>query len=67
MAKQKERIPAKMCFSHIGGKLGMLLMESFLDKGWLAKSKHTANHLLISISSVKNFVFVQRPPFGEVR
>ncbi len=29
--------PAKTCYSHIGGKLGELLLEHFVDKGWIAK------------------------------
>lgn len=28
---------AKTCYEHIGGKLGNLLMEQFILKGWLAK------------------------------
>lgn len=34
------QIPAKLCFSHLGGKLGTLLMEQLIKKGWFAK--HTA-------------------------
>jgi predicted transcriptional regulator len=29
--------PAKACYSHIGGKLGELLLENFVDKGWITK------------------------------
>ena len=32
-----KRIPAKLCYSHIGGKLGSLLMEQFIVKGWLMR------------------------------
>jgi hypothetical protein len=28
---------AKLCYEHIGGKLGSLLLEQFIEKGWLAK------------------------------
>ena len=31
------RKPAKMCYEHIGGKLGQLLVENFTEKGWIAK------------------------------
>lgn len=30
--------PAKTCYSHIGGKLGELLLENFVQKGWIAKA-----------------------------
>lgn len=30
--------PAKTCYSHIGGKLGELLLEHFADKGWIARA-----------------------------
>jgi hypothetical protein len=28
---------AKLCYEHIGGKLGQLLLEALIAKGWLAK------------------------------
>lgn len=29
--------PAKLCYEHLGGKLGELLLEQLLEKGWLAR------------------------------
>lgn len=55
MAKQKDHIPTKMCFSHIGGKLGALLMEAFLDKGWLAKQEPAGKHFYITDKGQKEF------------
>lgn len=37
MSKSSDRKPAKICYDHIGGKLGQLLLEQFVDKGWIAK------------------------------
>ena len=30
--------PAKTCYSHLGGKLGALLLEQFIEKQWIAKA-----------------------------
>ncbi len=38
MATTKEIKPVKLCYEHIGGKLGMLLMECFIEKGWIMKT-----------------------------
>ena len=37
MKNNKERKQAKMCYEHIGGKLGQLLFELFVNNGWLEK------------------------------
>ncbi len=34
----KNEIPVKPCYSHVGGKLGSLLMEQFIQNGWIKKS-----------------------------
>jgi hypothetical protein len=47
--------PAKTCYSHIGGKLGTLLMEAFIDKGWLAKSRSSEKHFYITELGEKEF------------
>jgi DNA-binding PadR family transcriptional regulator len=47
--------PAKMCYSHIGGKLGQLLAETFVDKGWIAKNKPTDKHFYITELGQKEF------------
>jgi hypothetical protein len=40
--------PAKTCYSHLGGKLGTLLMEAFIDKGWIAKQDPKDKHFYIT-------------------
>ncbi len=35
---KKKIKPAKLCFGHVGGKLGTLLFEQFVASGWLAKA-----------------------------
>jgi hypothetical protein len=51
----KEELPAKVCYSHIGGKLGALLMEAFHDKGWIARHKATDKHFYITEVGMKEF------------
>ena len=46
--KEENLKPAKTCFGHIGGKLGILLMENFADKGWIAKMHITDKHFYIT-------------------
>jgi hypothetical protein len=53
--KPKDTLPAKTCFSHLGGKLGMLLMESFIEKGWIAKKQITDKHFYITEKGKKEF------------
>lgn len=40
--------PAKLCYSHIGGKLGQLLTEAFIEKGWIAKNGPEEKHYYIT-------------------
>lgn len=40
--------PAKTCYNHIGGKLGALLFEQFIDKEWIAKDKSSDKHFFIT-------------------
>jgi hypothetical protein len=47
-ALAKEIKPAKLCFEHIGGKLGMLLMEAFIEKEWIAKINPKDKHYYIT-------------------
>lgn len=47
--------PAKICYEHIGGKLGQLLVENFAEKGWIAKSKPTDKHFYITDLGQKEF------------
>ncbi|UTA66743.1 MULTISPECIES: hypothetical protein [Emticicia] len=47
--------PAKMCYQHIGGKLGMLLAETFINKGWIARQTPTDKHFYITAEGEKAF------------
>lgn len=49
------RKPAKMCYKHIGGKLGQLLVENFAEKGWIAKNKATDKNYYITDLGQKEF------------
>ena len=55
MSKQNEKLPAKTCYSHIGGKLGSLLMEQFIHKGWIAKEKLSDKAFYITDKGKKEF------------
>lgn len=55
MEKSTKQKPAKMCYEHIGGKLGQLLAETFVDKGWIAKNKTTDKHFYITDLGQKEF------------
>jgi len=55
MATQNDRIPAKMYFSHIGGKLGTLVMEAFIDKGWIAKKNPEDKNFYVTEIGKKEF------------
>lgn len=52
LSKQK---PAKMCYEHIGGKLGNLLAVTFAEKGWIAKKSPTDKHFYITDLGEKEF------------
>lgn len=47
--------PAKMCYEHIGGKLGQLLAITFAEKGWIAKQKPTDKHFYITALGQEEF------------
>lgn len=47
--------PAKKCYSHIGGKLGELLLETFADKKWIAKNDASDKHFYITELGEKEF------------
>jgi DNA-binding PadR family transcriptional regulator len=55
MATKKEVKPAKLCYEHIGGKLGMLLMNSFIEKEWIAKDDPKDKHYFITGKGQKEF------------
>lgn len=47
--------PAKKCYSHIGGKLGELLLETFAEKKWIAKNEASDKHFYITELGEKEF------------
>ncbi|UWY27939.1 ArsR family transcriptional regulator [Flavobacterium sp. TR2] len=47
--------PAKKCYSHIGGKLGELLLETFAEKNWIAKNAPSDKHFYITELGEKEF------------
>lgn len=40
--------PAKLCYEHIGGKLGELLANAFIEKGWIARDGGDHKHYYIT-------------------
>ena len=55
MTTIKEIKPAKLCFEHIGGKLGMLLLNTFIEKKWIAKEDPIDKHFYITDKGQKEF------------
>jgi hypothetical protein len=51
----KKIIPAKICFEHIGGKLGMMLMELFVVRRWIAKVNPKDKHYYITSKGQREF------------
>ena len=47
--------PAKTCYSHLGGKLGMLLLEQFIEKAGLQKKKAADKNYYITPTGEKEF------------
>jgi DNA-binding PadR family transcriptional regulator len=47
--------PAKLCFEHIGGKLGELLLNAFIQKQWIAKQNPLSKHFYITEKGKKEF------------
>jgi hypothetical protein len=54
-ALNKKNLPAKLCFSHIGGKLGQLLLDTFIEKGWIKPSDRKGKHFVITEAGKKGF------------
>lgn len=52
MATTKVNIPAKPCYSHIGGRLGTLLMEQFITKGWIKKKNEGDRNYYITSKGI---------------
>ena len=52
---EKQNYPEKTCYNHIGGKLGTLLMEEFIKKEWITKSRATDKQFYITPLGEKEF------------
>lgn len=46
--KSLKQKPAKMCYEHIGGKLGQLLAVTFAEKGWIEKKNPNDKNFYIT-------------------
>jgi len=55
MNKTSDKKPAKVCYEHIGGRLGMLLLEQFIARDWLAKEHPSDKHFYITEKGVLEF------------
>jgi predicted transcriptional regulator len=55
MSHSSEKKPAKLCYEHIGGKLGSLLLEQFVLKGWLAKETAGDKNFYITDKGIAEF------------
>jgi len=53
--KQTNKKPAKTCYNHIGGKLGALILEQFIEKSWIAKENPGDKHFFITDEGQKEF------------
>ncbi|MCW4468936.1 ArsR family transcriptional regulator [Flavobacterium sp. MFBS3-15] len=47
--------PAKACYSHLGGKLGTLLFEMFIEKGWIAKERVSDKYYFVTEKGEEQF------------
>jgi len=48
--------PVKICYEHIGGKLGMLLMTVFINKKWICQNKTDDKHFYITTKGAKELI-----------
>ncbi|HVI46563.1 MAG TPA: hypothetical protein VM802_16925 [Chitinophaga sp.] len=54
MASEKDiKKPVKFCYSHIGGKLGQLLTDNFIEKGWIARDPDSEKHYYLTEAGEK--------------
>ena len=54
MNKESRKL-AKTCTTHIGGRLGRLILEQFEKKGWISKDKPGDKHYIITDEGEKGF------------
>lgn len=55
MSNSQNIKPAKKYYEHLGGKLGELLLETFIEKKWIAKKDSSEKHLYITELGEKEF------------
>lgn len=59
MAKETEinekKLPAKLCYTHLGGKLGSLLLEQFIAKGWIEKAHEGDKNYFVTNAGIAGF------------
>lgn len=55
MNKSTGRKSVKPCYEHIGGKLGQLLLEQFVEKGWIAKDNPSDRQYYITDKGAEEF------------
>lgn len=55
MDRKTGKKQAKLCYEHIGGKLGELLFQSFIAKGWLIKDELGKKDFYITEKGAKGF------------
>ncbi|RZK43326.1 MAG: ArsR family transcriptional regulator [Pedobacter sp.] len=47
--------PAKICYDHIGGKLGSLFMEKCIAEGWIKQTERSAHLFQITEKGTEEF------------
>lgn len=55
MGTTTEKKHAKLCYEHVGGKLGNLLLERFIANGWLAMEKPGEKEFYITEKGAEGF------------
>lgn len=51
----KKILPVKLCYSHVGGRLGSLLAELYLEKGWIKQTEENERMYYITPKGKKSF------------
>jgi hypothetical protein len=55
MSNNAASIPVKPCYSHIGGRLGALLMEQFIGNGWIKRQGEDDRHYVMTTKGAAGF------------
>ncbi len=51
----QKAIPVKLCYSHIGGRLGSMLTEHYVQKGWIKQSPDNERLFYVTVKGKKCF------------